>query len=117
MHKEVFKPTGNVIRHGGYGSKTATHINTSPTSSILTKTVKEKQIVGYKNCNCNKGFEPGIVLDPFVGSGTTALVAFKLNRRFTGIEVNEKYITMARQRISKTTRNNNQERAREGSPR
>jgi len=108
--EKIIKPTGNVIRHGGYGSKTATHVNASPTSSILTKTVKEKQIVGYKNCNCNKGFEPGIVLDPFMGSGTTALVALKLNRLFIGIEVNEKYITMARQRISRATRDDKRRR-------
>ena len=80
--EKIIKPTGNLIRHGGYGSKTATHINTSPTSSILTKAVQEKHMVGYKNCNCNAGFKPGIVLDPFLGSGTSASVALKLKRRF-----------------------------------
>jgi len=58
-------------------------------------------MVGYKTCNCNIGFEPGIVLDPFLGSGTSASVALKLKRRFIGIEVNPDYIAMAKKSISK----------------
>jgi DNA modification methylase len=41
----------------------------------------------------------GIVLDPFMGSGTTALVARKLVRHFVGIELNPEYIQMAQRRI------------------
>ena len=41
----------------------------------------------------------GIVLDPFMGSGTVALKALKENRRFVGIEINPKYIDMANERI------------------
>jgi DNA modification methylase len=43
--------------------------------------------------------EKGIVLDPFAGSGTTALVAAKLERRYIGIELNPKYVEVARRRI------------------
>jgi DNA modification methylase len=43
--------------------------------------------------------EDGIVLDPFIGSGTTAIVARKLNRNFIGIELNPKYITIAERRL------------------
>ena len=43
----------------------------------------------------------GIVLDPFMGSGTTAVVAEKLNRRWIGIEINEEYCKIAKQRILK----------------
>jgi DNA modification methylase len=43
--------------------------------------------------------ENGIVLDPFIGSGTTALVALKLNRKFIGIELNPEYIKIAEERI------------------
>jgi site-specific DNA-methyltransferase (adenine-specific) len=43
---------------------------------------------------------PGdLVLDPFVGSGTTALVASELDRRFVGIELNPEYLQMARRRL------------------
>jgi hypothetical protein len=41
----------------------------------------------------------GIVLDPFVGSGTTAVVARALGRRYIGIELNPDYIAMANHRL------------------
>lgn len=41
----------------------------------------------------------GIVLDPFMGAGTTALVARKLNRNFIGFELNQKYIDIAEKRL------------------
>ncbi|MDR0618645.1 MAG: site-specific DNA-methyltransferase, partial [Bacteroidales bacterium] len=41
----------------------------------------------------------GIVLDPFMGAGTTAIVASKLNRNFVGMELNEKYIRIAEKRL------------------
>lgn len=40
-----------------------------------------------------------IVLDPFMGSGTTALAATKLNRKYVGIELSANYIKMAEKRI------------------
>lgn len=45
---------------------------------------------------CPKG---GVVLDPFVGSGTTALVARKLERKFIGIDINPAHAQMARNRL------------------
>lgn len=46
--------------------------------------------------------ENGIVLDCFMGSGTTGLVAKQLNRNFIGIDLNEEYVNLAMNRISKT---------------
>jgi DNA modification methylase len=45
--------------------------------------------------------ENGIVLDPFMGAGTTALVASKLNRHFIGFELNPEYIKIANNRLYK----------------
>lgn len=42
----------------------------------------------------------GIVLDPFMGSGTTGAVAILNGRHYIGCELNEKYIEMANKRIS-----------------
>lgn len=44
----------------------------------------------------------GIVLDPFIGSGTTAVVARRLGRQYIGIELNPKYVAMARKRVAET---------------
>ncbi len=41
-----------------------------------------------------------LVLDPFIGSGTTAVVAQSLGRHWLGIEVNPLYVRLAEQRIS-----------------
>lgn len=46
--------------------------------------------------------EKGVVLDPFMGAGTTAVVAKKLNRQFIGIELNPEYIQIAYNRIIKS---------------
>lgn len=43
----------------------------------------------------------GIVLDPFVGSGTTAVVAKKLGRHYIGIDINPNYIKYAKERVKK----------------
>jgi site-specific DNA-methyltransferase (adenine-specific) len=45
--------------------------------------------------------EGDIVLDPFIGSGTTAVVAKKMKRKFIGIEINPEYCKYAEERISK----------------
>jgi len=41
------------------------------------------------------------VLDPFIGSGTTAVVAAKLKRKYTGIEISSEYTKESRSRIKK----------------
>jgi site-specific DNA-methyltransferase (adenine-specific) len=42
------------------------------------------------------------VLDPFSGSGTTAAVAHKLNRKYTGIELSKKYVKESKERLKQT---------------
>ena len=62
----------------------------------------ETTTLGWRpSCECHKNEElrienletvPALVLDCFMGSGTTAVVAAKLNRNYTGIEINPDYI-------------------------
>ena len=40
-----------------------------------------------------------IILDPFIGSGSTAMAAKKLNRHFIGIELNKKYFNLAQKNV------------------
>jgi len=56
-----------------------------------------------QTCNCETDdTEAGIVLDPFSGAGTTALVAKDLGRRFVGIELNPEYVAMSQKRVGIT---------------
>jgi len=43
----------------------------------------------------------GLVLDPFMGSGTTAVAALKHGRRFVGFEINPAYCALARRRVKR----------------
>ena len=71
-------------------------------SRYVSKTQK-KLVLG---CSCKSGFKPGIVLDPFMGSGTTAIVAKKLGMDFIGFELNKNYIKIANRRISQVNNGN-----------
>ena len=48
--------------------------------------------------------EDGIVLDPFIGSGTTAVVSEKLGRNWIGIDLNKDYVDMSYDRIDDETK-------------
>jgi len=51
-------------------------------------------------------FKDDIVLDPFMGSGTTAIAALKSNRKFVGYDINEEYIKLAQMRVEKFLKTN-----------
>lgn len=71
-------------------------IATQPYKGAHFATFPEKLISPCIKAGCPRH---GIVLDPFAGSGTTGVVAKKLGRNYILIELNPKYITMARERI------------------
>ncbi len=59
------------------------------------------ETTGWTSCACAEpDYQPGIVLDPFAGIGTTGIVAKRLGRRFIGIELSEKYAAMARDKLA-----------------
>jgi len=64
------------------------------------------ETLGWKaSCSCNlpqSECVPGVVLDPFMGSGTTCVVAKKMGRRSIGIDLSEDYIKMAKYRLERT---------------
>jgi site-specific DNA-methyltransferase (adenine-specific) len=57
-------------------------------------------------CTCSAPYRPGLVLDPFLGSGTTAVVAERLGRDWLGIELNPDFAAIAERRISEARGNN-----------
>lgn len=50
-------------------------------------------------CPCQADFRPGVVLDPFMGAGTVALVAEQHHRHWLGIELNPAFAQLAVKRI------------------
>jgi DNA modification methylase len=54
-------------------------------------------------CTYGVPTRPGLILDPFLGSGTTALVARGLGRDWLGIELNPAYVELARIRLGLNT--------------
>ncbi len=53
------------------------------------------------DCDCGGETMPGLVVDPFMGAGTTALAAEQHGRRWLGIELNPGYADLTRQRIAR----------------
>jgi DNA modification methylase len=96
--------TGLTPSHHGSSIPTYPARNKRDVWSVCAKPEKEAHFAVFPDTlivDCIKAGCPegGIVLDPFIGSGTTAVVARKLNRNFIGIELNTKYIKIAERRL------------------
>lgn len=92
------------------------HINNCGTSDLLSFANKrDKKTDGSNIHNSQKPIglmatlienstnKDEIVLDPFMGSGTTAIAALKLNRKFIGFEISQEYVDIANERIAAET--------------
>ena len=105
-----------MVRHGGEGStlnkpsmwnpkgrikRTTWDINTKPYKGSHFAPYPEELIECPIDAGCP---ENGIVLDIFMGSGTTGVVAKKQNKNYIGIELNRDYIDIANNRINKITK-------------
>lgn len=55
-------------------------------------------------------FENDVVLDPFMGSGTTAIAALQTNRHFVGYDIDQEYIDIANKRIQEVLDNKKQKK-------
>lgn len=74
--------------HRNMGARYQKHLNENP-----------PQTVGFTDCGHN-AYVPGVVLDPFAGSGTTLAVARDLGRKSIGIELNPDYIRLIEKRCA-----------------
>jgi len=94
--------SNGVSQHGGKRKRAdAPGAEVSPSSVFRTGVINEKRVTGWSaNCKCGAGEPiPCTVLDPFLGSGTTAIVALRHQRNAIGIELNPDYVEMAYRRI------------------
>jgi site-specific DNA-methyltransferase (adenine-specific) len=55
--------------------------------------------IDFIQCFCPPN---GVVLDPFIGSGSTAVAAKRLKRNYVGIDISEEYCNLAKERIRRT---------------
>jgi len=74
--------------------------------TIATEAFPEAHFATYPTALVERCIRAGskrgdIILDPFAGSGTTLLVAERLQRDSVGIELNAEYVRMARERIAR----------------
>jgi DNA modification methylase len=58
-----------------------------------------RKVGALRRCDCFAPSRPGVVLDPFFGTGTVGLVAERLGRDWLGIELNPAYAELAERRI------------------
>ena len=84
---------------GKRNKRTVWNVATKPYTGAHFAVFPEKLIYPMIQSGCPHW---GIVLDPFMGAGTTGVVAKKLGRKWLGIELNPEYIKMASERIEKT---------------
>jgi DNA modification methylase len=95
-HSGNYDPEGNLIGNGKANKRSVWTVATQPFPEAHFATFPENLITDCIKAGCPEG---GIVLDPFMGAGTTALIALKHNRNFIGFELNPKYIKIAEKRI------------------
>lgn len=92
IHDEIYN--GQAIKqYEGTGAQ-----NPSDVKRRILESLREKY-EEWTDCGCNAGFSRGIVLDPFMGSGSTALAAIEVGVDFVGIEFFQKYIDIAERRL------------------
>jgi DNA modification methylase len=94
-----FRESGVKV-YGTYATKKKYYV--TPTNKDDKKkynhpTIKPVEII--KNLIINSSNENDLVLDCYMGSGTTGVACKELNRRFIGIELDETYFNVAKQRI------------------
>jgi site-specific DNA-methyltransferase (adenine-specific) len=72
------------------------------TRAAAARSVGQLAVLGElsASCECAGRWRPGLVLDPFMGSGTTAVVAQRLGRDWLGIELNTDFVSVAEERIA-----------------
>ena len=92
LYKGKAKPINDM------STKAALQINNINGKNKLHPTEKPIELLAKFVLNSTQ--EGEVVLDPFMGSGSTGVAAKELNREFIGIELDDKYFKIAKERLS-----------------
>lgn len=95
-HHDLEKQDETFIPREKVNKRSVWTIPTKPTKNIHVAAFPEALIIDCIKAGCP---EYGLVLDPFMGSGTTAIVARKLERNYIGFELNPEYVKLATERL------------------
>lgn len=110
---EFLDSSDPMFRHNSYreyeytdrvNKRSVWEVATTPFSGAHFAVYPETLIVDCIKAGCP---ENGVVLDPFMGAGTTALVAKKLNRHFVGVELNPANVELSLKRTEGVRRQQN----------
>lgn len=97
--KRIFKASGGTIGKGWHDHSNDAKLGMLGRGGIPTSDDYAVEDMGLTDCGCGAAWRRGGILDPFMGAGTTAVVALKLDRNFLGIEINPEYIKIAEDRL------------------
>ena len=100
----VFARESGAPLYGSYETKSKCYTsscNKKDKDLFLHPTIKPLPFI--KNLIINSSQENQVVLDPFIGSGTTAVACKELNRQFIGFELNPKFYEIANDRLNDVT--------------
>jgi 16S rRNA G966 N2-methylase RsmD len=61
---------------------------------------RANETVGWSDCG-HRDYRPGVILDPFAGTGTSGVAALRHSRHAVLIELNAEYVAQARQRLAR----------------
>ena len=107
--------TGDLVKDDGYpavlvtpvkrdGSLSAWSRPGGKVETVVPNAHREKRTLGFApTCSCSAGTVPGIVFDPFVGSGTTVRVAISEGRSGIGMDLKPDYLALAHRRLADIT--------------
>jgi DNA modification methylase len=94
------RPVGMIRRETSYGGALLGNVWRMPVAHSKDAHFATFPIQLPETCIRASSHPGDMILDPFVGSGTTGIAAMKLGRGFIGIELNPEYVEMSRRRIN-----------------
>ena len=109
-HEAIREPCSESSQIGGTNGKRNARdvwqINTKPYRGAHFATFPEELANRCIAAGCPEG---GIVLDPFMGAGTTAVAAISQGKHYIGVDLNPNYVALAEERIRKAKNTTNME--------